>query len=230
MNSQRLRFRYSLDAEASHLGQRELVEAWQEACALAGIALAPPEGRRPSARIAIAAPLPRGITSGCELIDVLLAAEGPSEQALARLAPHLPPGIGLLSVEEVGPNSPSLQSQVRWAEYEARVDGVDPAALRRAISSMLDATTLPSEYRREKKVREYDLRPLILDLRLTSRANGCTVVVKRLRAEPEHTARADQVAAALGLTSAEIRRTHLSLEEVPPVLSAYRRASQPEDY
>ena len=52
----------------------------------------------------------------------------------------------------------------------------------------------------------------------------------RLRAEPEHTARADQVAAALGLTSAEIRRTHLSLEEVPPVLSAYRRASQPEDY
>jgi hypothetical protein len=126
---------------------------------------------------------------------------------------------------------PSLQSQVRWAEYEARVDGIDATALRRAISSMLDAATLPSEYRREKKVREYDLRPLILDLRLTDGASGCTVLVMRLRADPERTARADQVAAALGLPpSAQIRRTQLSLEEVPPVLSAYRRSSQREDY
>jgi len=54
--------------------------------------------------------------------------------------------------------------------------------------------------------------------------------VMRLRAEPERTARADQVAAAIGLPStAEIRRTRLSLEEVPPVLSAYRRAGQREE-
>ena len=230
MNTRRLRFRYSLDAEASHLGQRELVEAWQEACALAGLTLAPAPGRRPSSQVAIAAPLPRGVTSSCELVDILLADTGPAEDSLARLAPHLPAGIKLLSVEETGPQSPSLQSQVRWAEYEARVDGIDPAPLRGAISSMLDATTLPSEYRREKKVREYDLRPLILDLHLTDGPSGCAVLVMRLRAEPERTARADQVAAALGLPpSVEIRRTSLSLEEVPPVLSAYRRAAQREE-
>jgi hypothetical protein len=95
---------------------------------------------------------------------------------------------------------------------------------------MLGATTLPSEYRREKKVREYDLRPLILDLRLTSGVKACSLIVMRLRAEPERSARADQVAAALGLPpGVEIRRTHLSLEEVPPVLSAYRRAGQREE-
>ena len=66
------------------------------------------------------------------------------------MARQLPPGIRLLSVEEVGSNSPSLQSQVRWAEYQARVNGVDAGPLRHAISSMLGATTLPSEYRREK--------------------------------------------------------------------------------
>jgi radical SAM-linked protein len=231
MGTQRLRFRYSLDAEASHLGQRELVEVWQEACALAGLSLAPLQGRRPSSQLSIAAPLPRGATSSCELIDILLADTAAAEDSLARLAPHLPAGIKLLSVEEIGAQSPSLQSQVRWAEYEARVDGIDPAPLRRAISSMLDATTLPSEYRREKKVREYDLRPLILDLDLTSGAKNCAVIVMRLRAEPERTARADQVAAALGLPpSAEIRRTALSLEEVPPVLSAYRRAAQRQEY
>jgi len=232
MTIQRLRFRYALEVDACALGQRELATAWQEACALTGLTLAPLVGRRPSSQIAIAAPLPRGVTSGCELVDILLADAGPVEHALARLAAHAPPGIELLAVEEVGPNSPSLQSQVRWAEYEACVDGIDPAPLRRAISEMLDAKTLPSEYRREKKIREYDLRPLILDLRLASRAKGkgYSLIVMRLRAEPERTARADQVAAALGLPpTAEIRRTRLALEEVSTVLAAYRRAAQPEE-
>jgi len=229
MTIQRLRFRYALEAAACDLGQRELIDAWQEACAQAGLTLAGSETRRPSSLLSLAAPLPRGVTSSCELIDVLFDGAVPAEQVLARIAPRLSPGIEPASVEEVGPHSPSIQSQVRWAEYEARVGGVDQAELRRAISSMLEAATLPSEYRREKKVREYDLRPLILDLRSSSQANGCTVVVMRLRAEPEHTARADQVAAALGLTSAEIRRTLLSLEEVPSVLSAYRRAARREE-
>ena len=231
MTIQRLRFRYSLETAACHLGQRELVEAWREACALAGLALATSESRRPSAQLAIAAPLPRGVTSSCELIDILLDYVGPAEQVLACLAPRLPLGIQVSSVEEVGSNSPSIQSQVRWAAYEFCVDGIDSAPIRRAISSMLSAATLPSEYRREKKVREYDLRPLILDLRLTSEANGCALVVMRLRAEPERTARADQVAAALGLPlTAEIRRTYLALEEVPSVLFAYRRATQSGEF
>ena len=230
MNIQRLRFRYALEADASHLSQRELVTAWHEACAMAGLTIAAQEGRRQSSLLAIAASLPRGVTSGCEVIDISLIDAAPPELALARLARQLPPGIRLLSVEEVGSNSPSLQSQVRWAEYQACVNGVDAEPLRHAISSMLGATTLPSEYRREKKVREYDLRPLVLDMRLTSHANGDTVVVMRLRAEPERTARADQVAAALGLPpTAQIRRTQLVLEEVAPILTAYRRAGQREE-
>jgi radical SAM-linked protein len=226
MTIQRLRFRYALEAAACDLGQRELIDAWQEACAQAGLTLAGSETRRPSSLLSLAAPLPRGVTSSCELIDVLFDGAVPAEQVLARIAPRLSPGIEPASVEEVGPHSPSIQSQVRWAEYEARADGVDPAAVRSTITSMLDATTLPSEYRREKKVREYDLRALILDLSLASGTKGCALIVMRLRAEPERTARADQVAVALGLpSSAQIRRTRLVLEEILPVLSAYRRAA-----
>jgi radical SAM-linked protein len=230
MTLQRLRFRYSVEAEATGLGQRELVEAWEQACARAGLKLAQSERRRPSSMLSLAAPLPRGVSSSCELIDVLLDTPPSAGQLLRQLASHLPAGIEVKSAEEVGAHSPSLQSQVCWAEYEARVDGVDPATLRRTISSVLAAAMLPSEYRREKKVREYDLRPLILDLGLVSGSAGCALITMRLRAEPERTARADQVAAVIGLPpSAQIRRTHLALQEVPPVLSAYRRASEPPE-
>jgi hypothetical protein len=47
-----------------------------------------------------------------------------------------------------------------------------------------------------------------------------------LRAESDRTARADQVAAELGLPEARrIHRMRLILEEVPAVLLAYRRES-----
>jgi len=52
-------------------------------------------------------------------------------------------------------------------------------------------------------------------------------VVMRLRAEPERSARADQVAIMLGMPEdAAIERTALETEEVPGVLLAYRRSGE----
>jgi len=179
--------------------------------------------------LSIAAPLPQGVTSTCELIDVFLADAVAAGEASARIVPHLPTGIELLSVCEVGINAPSVQSQVRWAEYEVRAQDIDSAAVRQAICAMLDAGNLPSEYRREKKIREYDMRPLIIDLQLLSDSEGA-VIAMRLRAEPERTARADEVAAALKLPDdRRIQRTRLVLEEVPSVLFAYRRTGERDE-
>lgn len=222
MKVQRLRIRYRLGTEARDLGQRDLAVAWEDALTGAGLPLAHSEGRRQSALIAIAAPLPQGVTSDCELMDAVMESYVPVDIALPHLSAHLRAGIQTLSVEEVGVSAPSLQSQVRWAEYEVGLDGDVPEAVRRTMCEMLEARTLPSEYRREKKVREYDLRPLILNLQV--RDDDDRVLVMRLRAEPERTARADLVAAALGLPNGvRIHRTRLVLEEVPSVVLASRR-------
>ena len=230
MKAQRIRFRYGLHAEACDLNQRELVTSWEEACRAAGLPLALSEGRRPSSQVSIAAPLPRGVTSGCELVDIFFAEPASPEDAVSRIAPHLSTGIVVCSAEEIGPNVPSLQSQVRWAEYEVTVNGIDVPAVRQSISSTLEARSLPSEYRREKKVREYDLRPLIIDLHLLAEPDGRAVLVMRLRAEPERTARADQVADALKLPEdRQIHRTRLVLYDVPAVVSAHRRTSERDE-
>ncbi|HEV8573096.1 MAG TPA: TIGR03936 family radical SAM-associated protein [Dehalococcoidia bacterium] len=229
MKVQRLRVRYSLGPEARGLGQRDLALAWGDVLKAAGLPLSYSEGRRRSAQLAIGAPLPQGVTSDCELMDAVMESYIPVSDILTRISPYLPAGIHALSIEEVGINLPSLQSQVRWAEYEVRLDAGVGDHLREAICRTLEATTLPSEYRRERKVREYDMRPLILGLRVC--ADDDRVIVMRLRAEPERTARADLVAAALGLPEdAPIHRTRLVLEEVPSIVLAQRRQpGLPED-
>jgi radical SAM-linked protein len=230
MKVQRLRFRYSLRAAAADLGQRELAAAWEHACMVAALPLAYSGGKRPSPLISIAAPLPQGVTSDCELLDLVLSERIQPPDVLAQIEPQLPPGIRPSAVEEVGVSAPSLQSQVRWAEYEVRVRGLDHELVQQSLCRVLEATTMPAEYQREKKVRTYDLRPLIIALDLSAVAEGEAVISMRLRAEPERTARADQVASALGLPDERrIHRTRLVLEEVPPAVLAYRRLNGGDD-
>jgi hypothetical protein len=67
------------------------------------------------------------------------------------------------------------------------------------VSAFLAADTFPWEHVRETQTKRYDLRPLVLELRLERRSVG-GVLVARLRAEEAGTGRPDQLAAALGLS------------------------------
>jgi radical SAM-linked protein len=231
MKAQRLRIRYRLLPAACELRHRDIVTAWEEAARAAGLTISYSTGKRPAAQISLAAPLPQGATSDCELVDVYLAERVEPGEALRRLGAGLPPGLEATDTREVGVNAPSLQSALRWAEYEA--DG--PAGGRsaydvcRAIEQLLVADAVPAEYRRETKLREYDLRPLVLDIRLTGERDGAFRLMMRLRAEQDNTARADQVAIALGLPEPlRVHRTRLELDELPAGIQAYRRAGRPE--
>lgn len=230
MKVQRLRFTYRVGEAGCSLGQRDLIRAWEQAIAEAGLALAYSEGKRKTAQIAVAAPLPQNVMSEGELAEVFLSEPVDPRAALEAISARLPQGIEAVGVEEVGVHAPSLQSQLRWADYEVELPShVGEATALDAVERLLAETTIPSEYRRETRVRQYDLRPLVLSLRVEGSRGGHVVLGMRLRAEPENNARADQVVLALGVAEAtRIRRRRLYLEEVQPVLLAYRRAGQEE--
>jgi radical SAM-linked protein len=227
---QRLRFCYRVAEEGCGLGHRELISAWEAAAREAGLTLAYSEGKRPAPQISLGAPLPQNVTSDAELMEMYLSQRTGARRALVSIKQHLPPGIEALSVEEVGLGAPSLQSQIRWAEYEVELP---PGAreehdVQKAIGQLLDASSLPAEYRREAKVRQYDLRPLVLSLAVNGARDGSLLLRMRLRAEPENTGRADQVLRALGLPeAARIHRTALGVEELQAAVLGFRRAGQP---
>jgi radical SAM-linked protein len=231
MKVQRLRLTYVRGDEARALSHREIMRALEQAMREAGLPLAYSQGRRPTAQISIGAPLPLGVTSACELADVFLAERVEPTRFAAALADVMPAGLEAVSAREVGLELPALQTQVRWAEYEVDVPrgGRSAEEVRGAIGKILAAKSLPWERRRETKVIRYDLRPLVLDLRLEEECEQSYRLVMRLRVDRERSGRADQVAAALGLDPpSRIHRRRLYVDRTPPAVSAYRRSGERE--
>jgi len=203
---------------------------WERALRRAAIPLAYSQGFSPSPRLALAAPLPVGVTSSGELMDVYLAQRITPQHFIKAVSQQVPPGIAVLEVREVGLGLPSLQSQVRWSEYQVDVP-TDRSAddVRRAAADLLAAPSIPWQHQREKEVRRYDLRPLVQDVSVEALEDGCCTLGMRLRTDSQASGRAEQVAAALGFPApTRIHRRRLILEEVSPAVQSWRRHGQLE--
>src|SRR4051812_42770026 len=100
MKLQRLRFRYRITSVAAGLGHRDIVSGWETAAKAADLPLSYSSGKRPSAQISLAAPLPQGATSEAEIADIALESRVDPHVALTKIAPQLPPGIEATSVRE----------------------------------------------------------------------------------------------------------------------------------
>lgn len=155
----------------------------------AGLPLAYSQGFHPQPKIHLAAALPLGFTSECEVVDVWLTETVDVESAMAELRRAASPGIEIASVREAAESLPPLQIAVQSAEYVAVVSG-DVAGLDHRAAQLLSAGTLP----RERRGRVYDLRPLVESLSVEG-----NVIRMRLAAREAATGRPEEVLDALGL-------------------------------
>jgi radical SAM-linked protein len=230
MKVQRLRVTFARGEEVKYITHLDLMRFWERALRRAAIPLAYSQGFSPSPRLALAAPLPVGVTSSGELMDVYLAQRVTPQHFIKAVSRQLTPGIAVLEVREVGLGLPSLQSQVRWSEYQ--VDALTDRSvddMRRAVADFLASPSIPWQHQREREVRRYDLRPLVQDVRVEALEDGLCTLGMRLRTDSQASGRAEQVAAALGLPApTRIHRRRLILEEVSPAVQSWRRHGQPE--
>jgi radical SAM-linked protein len=211
---QRLRVRFGRGQELKFISHLDLMRLWQRALHRAGVALAYSEGYTPHPRISLAAPLALGVTSAAELMDVYCTKWVSPHVFNSVVGKELPPGIQILQVHTVALPLPSLQAQVRYAEYRVQVKTPEAApAVAEAISGLLSLEHLPWQHQRDTGPRSYDLRPLIDDLSLLGCQDGCCTIDMRLRCSSQGSGRPEQVIAALGFTGhpAGIHRTRLLL-------------------
>jgi radical SAM-linked protein len=211
---QRLRLRFGRGEELKFLSHLDLMRLWERALRRAGLPLAYSEGFTPHPRIALAAPLSVGVTSEAELMDVFLSRWIAPDSFVAQAKKQLPQGLDLPEAWPVGLNIPSLQSQIRFAEYRVEVDTEEASQeVESAIQSLLSAEELPWHHFRDTGARHYDLRALVDDLRLIDCRDSLCVLGMRLRCDVRGSGRPEQVAKALGFSQRPrfIHRTKLIL-------------------
>ncbi len=212
---QRLRIRFSRGEELKYISHLDLMRLWQRAFNRAGIALAYSEGFNPHPRISLALPLALGVTSEAELMDIVLEKFMSPHSFTAAVTRQLPHGIAISGVFNTPLNLPSLQSQVRQAEYVVAIaTDKDKSEIESAINSLLDKTSLPWQHQRDTGPHKYDLRHLIDDLWLIDWRKGSCNIGMQLRCDSTGTGRPEQVAAALGFTQypEAIHRSRLILQ------------------
>jgi len=191
-----LRITFAKAEEVKYISHLDVMRLWERALRRASIPLLYSKGYNPRPKISIAAPLAVGFTGDREVMDLFLERPIPPPDFATSVRNQLPSGITLSEVEEVYTALPSLQSQVQSAEYRVVVEAREPEeAIQDRLAALLTSVRLP----RERRGKEYDLRPLIRKLWLEEKGEEECVLGMRLRTGEHGTGRPDEVLAELGL-------------------------------
>jgi len=201
----RIRITFSKQGALRYTGHLDLHKLWERAARRAELPLAYSQGFHPQPKMNLAAALPLGFSSRCELIDMRLESNIPLEGLNDKLNATMPTGIRILDVQQVDDRAPALQTQVVSAEYEVTLtEPVDGSELTRMIASVMDSESIL----RTRRNKEYDLRPLIEELSLQARDK----IFMKLTAKEGATGRPEEVLDVLDIAFEETRieRTHLN--------------------
>jgi radical SAM-linked protein len=211
----RIRITFAKQGPLRYTGHLDLHKLWERAARRAGLPLAYSQGFHPQPKMNIAAALPLGFSSRCEVMDMRMKEEIPLDGLVQRLQDTLPAGIRIQNIESVDDREPALQTQVASAEYQVTLtEPVDRFELERRIGSVMESGSLP----RERRGKSYDLRPLIEELTvlesnslLLEEARALPKIFMRLSAREGATGRPEEVLDVLGIPfeGTRIERTKL---------------------
>ncbi len=213
----RIRITFAKQGALRYTGHLDLHKLWERAARRAELPLAYSQGFHPQPKMNIAAALPLGFSSRCEVMDMRLEHEIPLDGLREKLQGTLPTGIQVSSVETVDEKSPPLQTQVELAEYEVTLtEAASGSDLKRKIDSVIQAESII----RERRGKTYDLRPLIEELRFMESSGlplaqeqtpAAQRIFMRLAAREGATGRPEEVLDMLGIAfeGTHIERTHL---------------------
>jgi radical SAM-linked protein len=209
-----LRVRFSRGEELKYISHLDIIRVWVRALRRAQIPLEYTEGFSPHPRISLAVPLSVGVTADNELMDISMTKIVSPHWFVDTVNRQLPAGLKVLEATPIGPNVPSLQSQVRFTQYQVVVNtDKNEEEVKTAIDTLLAMESLPWHHERDTGRKSYDLRGLIDDIWLIEHKKTACVLGMRLRCDETGSGRPEQVALALGFSEypESIQRTKLLL-------------------
>jgi radical SAM-linked protein len=196
---QRLRITFGKSGALQYTSNLDTAKIWERVLRRAGLPILYTQGFNTRPRIQLAMPLPLGITSECEILDIALRESIACDDAdlSDRLLRVSPQGLSIHAIEEVDLREGSLQSRIIGAEYRIHfVDQLAAGALQHRISDILQRESIVVEKVRKRRRSVMDLRPLINELRVDDRGD----LIAFLSVGERGNMRPDQLIEQMGLS------------------------------
>lgn len=224
----RFRVTFAKGEAVRYISHLDLMRTWERVLRRAGLKLAHTQGFNPRPRLVFAAPLPVGVTSDAELVDVVIEDELSAAGFQERVREALCPGVEVTAVAEVPLEAPAVMACTASSDYVVALrtskgcplpregEGTQGNGLEGRIAEFLARDTVPYERRRKGTSKQADMRPAVLDLWPAGEGR----VGVRLRLDVEGLAvRPEEVIAAID-PSWEVTRVHRTALVVKPTTSS----------
>lgn len=206
----RYRIYYSKNPILKYTSNLDIQKIWERSFRRAKLPISYSKGFHPQPKINQALPLPLGITSDSETIDIWFESEiEVSEQRLV-LDKNIHQGLEIQLIERIDNDAPKLQNIVEAVQYECQIpDNVSTADIHDQISLLLNKDQIP----RVRRGKTYDLRPQIISLKMEETSSSQKLIMK-LSATPGCTGRPEEVLLSLDIDpfQVKIKRTKLCLK------------------
>jgi radical SAM-linked protein len=190
-------------------GHLDLQHAWMRVFRRAGLQLEHSQGFHPLPKLQLASALPLGYISSGEVLDSWLRDNFTTIDLAKSIQAALPPGLELITVEEIPPETPKVQVALKTADYQV----VLPVAenldeLPQNINRFLESTEILADRRGKSR----NIRELVETLEYRPSNGGRSVITMRLSARESATGRADEILTHLSIDPFKclIERTRLN--------------------
>lgn len=212
--AQRLRITFGKSGSLIYTSNLDTAKLWERLLRRANLPILYTKGFNTRPRISLAMPLPLGISSDCEILELSLRErialrQDELRERLLSVSPH---GLTISAIIEVDTRAPTLHSLVDSAEYRIRfLDDIHRDELRRKINDLLCRQSIIVDRVRRRKRSVMDIRPLILALRL----DDCDNLIAHLSVGERGNLRPDQLIEHLGLSDLHYKVHRYKLHMMP---------------
>lgn len=165
----RFRIKYGKGPELRFISHLDLMRLWQRAVRRAGLPVAYSQGFTPHQKISFGPPLPLGMTSRGEYLDLQL--EKPHHGDIADvLRRHMNPGISILEARPLNKEVQSLSSWINAMKYEASWPGKIPEELADFVHELAEKIKSGAPFiirtARKGEVFEADASSQLIDVKI----------------------------------------------------------------
>ena len=217
----KVRLRFRKDGALRLLSHHDLMRCFERMLRRAALPVRQSQGFHPKPRLVFALSLPLGVIGCEEVVELELDEILPPEVVRERLVRQAPAGMEILSLRRIDFKA---GAQVRSLTYRIAIPEERCNETARRAAELMAASERWAE-RTRPEPRRVNLRPWLLDLRMTAAVPHSTSLEMELCLTPAGTARPEEVLTALGLldlleAGAVLERARLELvDESPPSLA-----------